>query len=437
MRLILLIALLLAPIISTNAAPVTISGGRITEQYDGSQLVFDLNAHATHKGYFLHNPPRYVVDISNAELTVPLNTTQLRSMDVLRVRTGKQSNQDLRIVMDLRAPIRCETTLIYDRGYRLVVDFYRPMLRIPKPRQPQITLQSTPRQTLQPDDLISIAPQTPAPTTPAPKPAISAPKPTQSKPQAKPDPIPRKRYTPIVIGIDAGHGGKWPGAVGPKGTREKDITLQISKRLAKLVNQRKGMRACLIRKHDKHFNAKLYRDLAHRIRITREQCHAQLFVSIHADAYTQDAQGASVYVLSKNASSNAARWLARNQTYKHGKDAVFDVEDAELQKILFDMVRDVVLVESRQLASSVLTQLDKVGKLHSRRVESANFAILKAPDIPSILVETAFISNPQEERKLRNSQYQQKLAKAILQGIRHYLQQRPQLWPVGVTFAKN
>ena len=233
--------------------------------------------------------------------------------------------------------------------------------------------------------------------------------------------IQRKRR-PILIAIDPGHGGKDSGAVGPAGTREKDVVLQIARRLQKAINQQPGMKAFLTRSGD--YYLRLYR----RIAIARSK-KADLFVSIHADAYLNSRpQGASVFMLStKGASSTMARFLAESENKSDLIDDDLNIEDKQLRKIVLEMVHDAVLADSDVMAGEVLGQLKKIGKLHSRKVERANFAVLKSPDIPSILVETAFISNPSEERKLRSKGYQEKLARAILAGIKAYIKERPML----------
>jgi N-acetylmuramoyl-L-alanine amidase len=183
------------------------------------------------------------------------------------------------------------------------------------------------------------------------------------------------------------------------------------------------MKACLTRTKD------IYLHLYKRIDIARNKCKADLFVSIHADAfYEPDPQGASVFILStKGASSAMARWLAKSENRSDAIGGSLNIKDKALKKVVLDMVQDASIVESHAMAETVMRQLGKIGKLHSRKVEQANFAVLKSPEMPSILVETAFISNPKEEQKLRSDHYQKKLAQAILSGILDYTEQRPQL----------
>jgi N-acetylmuramoyl-L-alanine amidase len=223
-----------------------------------------------------------------------------------------------------------------------------------------------------------------------------------------------------VVAIDPGHGGKDQGAVGPGQILEKDVTLQIARRLQRLVNSEPGMRAVLTRTGDEFLH------LYERIAIARRY-KADLFISIHADAVTNpEISGCSVFVLStQGASSAAAHWLAKheNEVDALGGDSL-DVKDEALRAVVFDIHHDAILAESMALAEHVLGQLSSVEDMHTGMVERAGFAVLKAPDIPSILVETAFISNPREAAKLRSARYQQQLAAAILRGIRAYVKPR-------------
>ncbi len=221
----------------------------------------------------------------------------------------------------------------------------------------------------------------------------------------------------FTIAVDAGHGGEDPGAIGPGGTREKDVVLAIARKLHAQINQQTDMRSVLTRSGD------YFVPLAQRVARAR-RARADLFISIHADAYIEPhARGASVYVLSeRGASSASARWLAERE---NGADQIggvnLAVRDREVRRVLLDLSTSAQIRDSSKLASEVLGQLEQVGRLHKRDAEQAAFAVLKAPDIPSILVETAFISNPDEERRLSDPQHQQRLAEAIFSGVRSYL----------------
>ena len=227
----------------------------------------------------------------------------------------------------------------------------------------------------------------------------------------------------VIVALDPGHGGEDPGAIGPGGTREKDVVLQIAQRLRDRINQQLNMRAYLTR--DSDFFVPLH------IRVQKaRKVQADLFISIHADAFFTDRpQGASVFALSeKGASSSAARWMADKE---NSADLVgglnVKAKDEQVQKALLDMSTTAQINDSLKLGSAMLGEIGSVGKLHKPRVEQAGFAVLKAPDIPSVLVETAFISNPDEEAKLRSEDYQVQLADALMRGIRRYFARNPPL----------
>jgi N-acetylmuramoyl-L-alanine amidase len=225
----------------------------------------------------------------------------------------------------------------------------------------------------------------------------------------------------IIIAIDAGHGGEDPGAIGPRGTREKDVVLAIAQKLAQLLEREPGMRPVMIR------NSDYYIGLRDRIKKARQQ-KADLFISIHADAFIHPkARGASVYILSeKGASSAAARYLAEkeNESDLIGGVSLSDKGDL-VARVLLDLSQTSTRRASLEVADKILSQLQEVGQVHNQNVQHAGFAVLKAPDVPSMLVETAFISNPQEEEKLCNQAQQLRLAKAMMDGIRHYFYSNP------------
>ena len=225
----------------------------------------------------------------------------------------------------------------------------------------------------------------------------------------------------VIVALDPGHGGEDPGAIGPGGTREKDVVLQIAMRLRDRINQQPNMRAYLTR--DADFFVPLH------IRVQKaRRVQADLFISIHADAFfTARPQGASVFALSeKGASSSAARWMADKENSADLVGGVnVKVKDAQVQKALLDMSTTAQISDSLKLGSAMLGEIGTVGKLHKPRVEQAGFAVLKAPDIPSVLVETAFISNPDEEIKLGSEAYQVQLADAIMRGITRYFARNP------------
>jgi N-acetylmuramoyl-L-alanine amidase len=243
-----------------------------------------------------------------------------------------------------------------------------------------------------------------------------APAPRPSTPAAKPW---MARLATIVI--DPGHGGEDPGALGRLGSREKDITLTIAKRLKALLDEEPDMRALLTRDADYFLPLQLRVEKARRVK-------ADLFVSIHADAFVRpNARGSSVFALSeRRATSEAARWLAKKENEADLIGGVnLDVKDRYLAQTLLDLSQTATIDYSLKLGHAVLGELGQVNRLHKPQVEQASFAVLKAPDVPSVLVETAFISNPEEERRLNDEAYQERLARAILAGIKRYLAKHP------------
>jgi N-acetylmuramoyl-L-alanine amidase len=354
---------------------------RLAELPDGTQIVFDLNTSVQHHSFLLDDPPRFVVDLMDTRLDLSRQQVNLRSVDVKKVRTGIQRGVDLRIVVDLLNSIHSQAYLLDNptgEGQNLVIDIFRDQQPNPGEQIPQPHRLAQVERTLQ-------------------------------------------GIAKFVVAIDPGHGGKDPGAIGARGTQEKKVVMQIARHLQKLLDKEPGIQGVLTRDKD------IYLHLYDRIRIAREQ-QADLFVSLHADAFTnQKARGSSVFILStKGASNAAARWLAKQEN-----EADFigggrlKVNDENLQPVVFDIYHDAILAESMRLAKQMLGQLKKVGPVHQSAVERAGFAVLKAPDIPSVLVETAFISNPEEEKKLTNETHQKQIAQAILDGIKAYLENRP------------
>lgn len=233
---------------------------------------------------------------------------------------------------------------------------------------------------------------------------------------------------PVVIAIDAGHGGADPGALGASGLREKDVVLAIARRLEKLVAAESGMRPVMIRDGD------YFVSLRQRTRKAREH-KADLFVSIHADAFhDRRVRGSSLFVLSQNgASSEAARWLAERENAADLVGGVsLDDREEDIASVLLDLTRESTMVESHKVAKSILQRMGPIGKLHRPNVQQAGFAVLKSLDVPSVLVETAFISNPEDEARLRDPRHQQLIAQAIFDGIREYFTRYP---PDGTVYA--
>ncbi|MEE8296681.1 MAG: N-acetylmuramoyl-L-alanine amidase, partial [Hyphomicrobium sp.] len=292
---------------------------------------------------------------------------------VARVRSAPRKKHDLRVVLDLKDRVRPKSFLLKPNstyGHRLVIDLF-----------PSADSQSEPR-------------------------------------VVKVSPVERGELRDVTVVIDPGHGGEDPGATGYSGIREKHLTFAIAKKLADLLNQQRGMRAVMMRTGD------YYVGLRKRMKIAREN-RADLFVSIHADAFRDSrVYGSSVYVLSRNgASSEAARWLAEQENAADLVGGVsLDDKDDLLASVLLDLSQTATLSASMNAGADVLVELKKLGKTHKNSVQQAGFMVLKSPDIPSILVETAYISNPDEERKLTNVGHQQALAAAIVTGVRNYFE---------------
>ncbi len=343
---------------------------RIWAAPDSTRVVFDVSSPVQHKLELLSEPYRVVIDMENALPPGALPQPTLQDKFLRRIRTG-QHESSLRVVLDLKKHSRAASFQLAPNahyGQRLVIDLTNEKQATPTA---QIKLKEE---------------------------------------------APSRGFRDVVIVIDPGHGGEDPGARGPKGTYEKVVVLQVAKKLAELINKERGMRAVLTREGD------YFLRLRKRIGLARKH-RADLFISIHADAFRDPkVHGSSVYVLSRRgASSEHARWLAEQENASDLIGGVsLDDKDDVLASVLLDLSQTASLEASIDIAGRVLGGLKKVGKLHKRKVESAAFAVLKSPDIPSILVETAYISNPNEEKKLLNSAHQYKVARAIVDGLRGY-----------------
>jgi N-acetylmuramoyl-L-alanine amidase len=348
---------------------------RLWRAPDHTRIVFDLSAPANHKLILLENPDRVVVDLADANLTADLELMELADTPVKRVRSGVRNGDDLRIVFDVSTAVKPRSFVlkaIEQRGDRLVLDLY----------DVNVTVSDTP---------------------------------TVKKSVAS------SARRPIVIALDAGHGGEDPGASGPGKAREKEVVLAIARETYKLFENEQGFRPALIRKGDYYVGLKSRRDLAHELQ-------ADLLVSIHADAFkSPKAKGMSVYALSeRGASSTFASFLAQRE---NAADLVGGVslndKDELLAQVLYDMSMSHSLDASLGLGTRILDEMDLISKLHRQQVEQASFAVLKSPDIPSILIETGFISNPEEARLLRTRDYQRKIARAIHKGVTSWFVEHP------------
>lgn len=388
--------------LSINGWATTIDGVRLSQSSLDTRLVFDLSDKVNYHLFTLNNPERLVIDLKYTKQPKSLPIPDLKNTPIRSIRYAEWDKNTLRIVLDLSKSLKYSSqTLVPNKQHphRLVVDLHD---SVPPKKTAKITV--TP----------------PLPIKPEPVPKVVAEKPQPVIVKKDIPPVPRKD---IVIAIDAGHGGQDSGALGSRGTKEKDVVLAIARRLAKLVNNEPGMRAYLTRDSDKFIT------LRQRIKLARTH-DADMFISIHADAFhKQRAKGASVFVLSeRGASSEAAQLLAdkENAADLAGGISLEDKDDL-LAYVLLDLSQNASLEASMEVANTVLSGLKRVGNVHKKHVESAAFVVLKSPDIPSILVETAFISNPDEERKLKSSSHQNKLARAMLSGIRNYFQRNPPL----------
>lgn len=394
---------------------------------------------------FVANPPRLAVDIEGITLNPALKelVAKVKADDpnIAGIRVGQFNPTTVRLVIDLKAPARPQVfTLAPVAAYqhRLVLDLYPeveadplealiaeqmqpPVKPSPKPSTPPVKLGVDAL-----DELI--ARQTgKLPAASAPKSGAShAPSAGASAPKASESEFPITDRL-IIIALDPGHGGEDPGAIGPAGTREKDVVLKLAHLLRERINattiRGNTMRAYLTR------DADFFVPLQVRVQKAR-RVQADLFVSLHADAFfTPDPQGASVFALSQNgASSSAARWMAAKENKADLIGGLnVKTKDATVQRALLDMSTTAQINDSLKLGKNVLGEIGRVGKLHKARVEQAGFAVLKAPDIPSILVEAAFISNPSEETKLNSEDYQNQLADALMRGITAYFSKNPPL----------
>ena len=385
-----LVVLVLATVgFSLPALATEVIDVRLWRAPDHTRVVFDLSDAIEHSILQLDNPTRVVVDINDVKLKGALNDLPLENTPIERVRSGIRKGNDLRIVFDLRAKVTPKSFALDPNertGHRLVLDLFDDA--VDNTKQPET------------EDL-----------TPA----------TKSV-----DELAGRRD--IIIAIDAGHGGEDPGASGPKKLREKDVVLKIARKLHARLAKTPGFKPVMIRDGDYYVSLAGRRDLA-------RKAQADLFVSIHADAFNQaSANGASVYVLStRGATSTAAQYLAdrENAADLVGGVRLSDKDDV-LAGVLTDLSMTATLDTSLSLGRDVLEEVDKIAKLHKRKVEQAGFAVLKSPDIPSILVETGFISNPGEAQKLATGAYQDKMARAMQMGIQEWFTTHP---PAGTLLA--
>ena len=426
------------------ARGATILAVRVWPAKDYSRVTIESDTGLKTKTYFVVEPPRLAVDIEGIDLIPALRELVAKvkpdDPNISGIRVGQNAPGVVRLVIDLKQRVLPQVfTLSPVAAYqhRLVFDLYPTQAVDPLEALIAERLkdkQETPAAADPLGDLI--AKQTTRPGSA--KPAESAPRtPGADKDRAPGSNGPsadapgetvgagsrNKTDRLIIVALDPGHGGEDPGAIGPGGTREKDVVLQIALRLRERINQQPNMRAYLTR------DADFFVPLHVRVQKAR-RVQADLFISIHADAFfTPRPQGASIFALSeKGATSSSARWMADKE---NSADLVGGVnvkaKDAQVQKALLDMSTTAQINDSLKLGGAMLGEIGNVGKLHKPRVEQAGFAVLRAPDIPSVLVETAFISNPDEETKLRSEAYQVQLADALMRGISRYFAKNPPL----------
>lgn len=357
------------PFVVNAAAPVNVKDIRLSSQKGYVRLVFDLDRRVDHSIFSLSKPDRVVLDLKNTKMTHGMVDRVGANSMIRRIRSGVRNDADLRVVFDLQQAVKPRSFILGPSGksgHRLVLDLHD---------------------------------QT-APTSKAEK-AVTQ----------------KKALRDVIIAIDAGHGGRDPGATGKKGTKEKTITLQIAKRLETIINQQKGMKAVLTRKNDRFMRLRARIDKA-------REYHADMMISLHADSFPDPrARGSSVYALSVDgATSETAKLLAEKE---NAADLLFGdvdlaVEDEMVKEVLFDLSLTGTIQSSLDIGDEILRQIKNVNRVHKKQVQQAGFAVLKAPNIPSILLETAFISNPREEKNLKSSAHQKKVANAISKGVAKY-----------------
>ena len=383
---------------------------------DHTRVVFDIDSPVDYRLFTLENPGRVVLDLRSARLATTLPKQKGSTRFVKRLRAARRNNQDLRLVLDLKVSgVRAKSFQLapnQEYGHRLVVDLQGVGPdAAPAVKTPETMLAGT---KLAAGRAPAAAVLEPKPAKPR-APAVAAVNPRPDKPRT---PTPRPRLRDLVIALDPGHGGEDPGASGAHRTREKDIVLAIAKRLKTHVDREPGMRAVLTRTGD------YYVGLRKRMEFARRH-GADLFISVHADAFDDPrVNGSAVYILSRNgASSEAARWLAEQENASDLVGGVsLDDKDELLASVLLDLSQTATMSASTEIGSTVLRELRSVGKTHKRHVERAGFLVLKSPDIPSILIEADFISNPEVERKLMNASHQAALANAVVRGVRRYFE---------------
>ncbi|WP_296750332.1 N-acetylmuramoyl-L-alanine amidase [Thiobacillus sp.] len=387
------------------AQALQLSATRLWPSPDYTRITLEAAQPVAHKYFALSNPERLVIDLEGVEAGAALDALggQLSAEDpyIGAIRVGTNRPGVMRLVLDLKAAVKpsvFQLPPLGQYGHRLVVDLY--------------PVQTDPAQTA----------DTAANPVAPPQPGVAE--------QARPAKPAAPQYARLItVAIDAGHGGEDPGAIGANGSHEKNITLALAKKLKQKIDAQENMRAVLIRDGD------YFVPLAQRVTKARA-VKADLFMSIHADAFIKPhARGSSVFALSEHgATSVAARWLAKKENEADLVGGInIDVKDPFLKRTLIDLSQTATINDSLKLGRAVLKEIGGVNTLHKAHVEQAGFAVLKAPDIPSILIETAFISNPEEEKRLNDSAYQDRLVDAIVVGVKDYFDKHPLTAPSRLT----
>ena len=378
----LLNLLLVSPLFTLPfAAHATqISNARLWRSADKLRLVFDLSGPVQYKTFSLASPERLIIDLSGAGLSGDFSQLALKNSGITSIRSGHFGKADTRIVLDLAAPMQLNSFLLPPQdgqGHRLVLDLTS--------------------------------------STHAPRQIAAEPAPITDKAHPKRD---------IIVVVDPGHGGKDPGAIGSKGQREKDVVLSIAQLLAKRLKREKGFDVKLVRNDD------FFVPLRKRVEIAHKH-NADMFISVHADAAPRiTASGASVYALSEGGATSAtARFMAQRENGADllGATSLLNLKDKDpmLAGVILDMSMNATIASSLQLGGSILGSLEGITSLHQKRVEQAGFAVLKSPDVPSILVETGFISNARDSARLVTARHQQAVADGLFDGLQRYFQKNP------------
>ncbi len=436
------------------AAETSILAVRVWPSQDYTRVTLEGRDTLKYSHQIVKNPERLVIDLEGAEFNSVIQSLPGKITDsdpyIKLIRAGRNRPGVVRLVIELKAEVKPQVfTLepVGQYGHRLVLDLYPaepidPLLALIEKPDPIVAASGEAASPTRPTaqlggDAGKLPSTTPEPASSAPVQAAEPVKPAQQDNKEEVSPADRKhrggkgQVTRLAtIAIDPGHGGEDPGAVGKAGTFEKNVTLAIGRRLKAKIDADPLLRGMLTRDGD------FFVPLGQRVAKARA-VQADLFVSIHADAFIKpDARGSSVFVLSdKGASSTAARWLAQKENAADLVGGVnLGVKDALLARTLLDLSQTATMQDSAKLGRAVLGELGGINQLHKGQVEQAGFAVLKAPDIPSILVETAFISNPEEELRLKDEAYQDKMAEAILRGIKRYFAKNPPVQRNTVAF---